>query len=259
MHLGYDSSRHIRDDIRVPDAEADLYLLGIGIGGFEQRSVEVDNLLRGATAIYHLTAFQSEIEAVSRGRVENLSSLYFAGENAPDTYNAMTELLISRAKEAQQYGYTCFITYGHPLYLVDTSWAIIEEATGLRVKAIPATSFIDRILCDLNFRFDYGVQIYESNFFLLHKPKIDSSVPLIISQVGEVGSDKIAERGEKMKWLMPLFKEISTLFPGDRQCDLIFSPYRSDMAPDIQSARVDELATLVSSTHTGSTLVVHGA
>jgi hypothetical protein len=80
----------------------------------------------------------------------------------------------------------------------------------------------------------------------------------VIAQVGEVGSDEIAERGRKIEWLSPLFETIAAAYPADRQCDLVFSPYRSDMAPSVVSARVDELMTLASSVHTGSTLVVHG-
>ncbi|PZF02822.1 hypothetical protein DEJ01_09860 [Curtobacterium sp. MCLR17_040] len=259
MHSGDDTLRPLRDDLRVPDAEADLYLVGLGIGGFDQRTVEVDRLLRGAAAIYHLTAFHEELQALSLGNVEDLSSLYFSGRNAASTYEDMTAYLREQTRTVREYGYVCFLTYGHPLYLVDTSWSLLQDDGGFRVKAIAATSFIDRLLCDLDYRFDYGVQIYEANVFLAQMPAVEPSTPLILSQVGEVGSDEIAERGRKLEWLTPLFEQVGNRFPPDRQCDLIFSPYRSDMAPNVVTARVDELMTLASSVHTGSTLLVHGA
>lgn len=259
MQTGDPSLRALREDLRVPDAEADFYLVGLGIGGFDQRTVEVDRLLRGATAIFHLTAFHSDLEAISLGRVEDLAPRYFSGREAAATYRHLAEYLHEQAVEIAEYGYGCFLTYGHPLYLVDTSWSLLKEASTLRVKAIAATSFLDRLLCDLKHRFDYAVQIYEANTLLERKPSVDSQTPLVIAQVGEVGSDEIAERGRKIEWLSPLFKTVAAAYPADRQCDLIFSPYRSDMAPSVVTARVGELMTLASSVHTGSALVVHGA
>ncbi|WFR67730.1 SAM-dependent methyltransferase [Curtobacterium flaccumfaciens] len=181
MHSGDDTLRPLRDDLRVPDAEADLYLVGLGIGGFDQRTVEVDRLLRGAAAIYHLTAFHEEIEALTLGKVEDLAPRYFAGKGAAATYDALTSYLTEQAQGVREYGYACFLTYGHPLYLVDTSWSILQIAAGLRIKAIAATSFVDRLLCDLNYRFDYGVQIYEANRFITQSPGIDPSTPLILA------------------------------------------------------------------------------
>lgn len=259
MESGDPTLRPLREDLRVPDAEADLYLVGLGIGGFDQRTVEVDRLLRGAAAIFHLTAFHSQLESLSLGRVEDLAPRYFSGGGAVETYRNLADYLGERSAAVAEFGYSCFLTYGHPLYLVDTSWSLLQDPSTLRVKAIAATSFIDRLLCDLGYRFDYGVQIYEANTLLARSPLLDAATPLVISQVGEVGSNQIAERGRKLEWLTPLFHSVAATYPADRQCDLIFSPYRSDMAPSVVSARVDELMTLASSVHTGSTLVVHGA
>ena len=258
MQSGDPTLRPRRDDLRVPDAEADLYLVGLGIGGFDQRTVEVDQLLRGAAAIFHLTAFHSELQELSLGRVEDLAPRYFSGSNAEVTYRDLAGHLREQSVAVAEHGYSCFLTYGHPLYLVDTSWSLLQDLPALRVKAIAAMSFLDRLLCDLGHRFDHAAQIYEANSFLVRAPLVDAATPLVISQVGEVGSNGIGERRRKVEWLTPLFEMIGSVYPADRQCDLVFSPYRSDMAPNVVSARVGEMMSLASSVHTGSTLVVHG-
>ncbi|WP_136611855.1 SAM-dependent methyltransferase [Sinomonas albida] len=250
--------RNSRSDLRVPDAKADLYLIGLGIGGFDQRTVEVDHLLRGAAAVLHLTAFDPELREICSGQVEDLSGIYFCGKRAAEVYDAMAEHVMEVALANHVLGYSCFVTYGHPLFLVDTSWDL-RRRTDLRVKPVAATSFVDQIMCDLEHRFDYGVQHYEANRFLRMSPRIDSRFPLIVSQVGEVGSDRIELRGRKLAWLTPLFEEVMEKYPNDRQCDLVFSAYRRDMAPKVSSATVGEIFTLASSVHVGTTLVVHGS
>lgn len=249
--------RNSREDVRVPDAKADLYLVGLGIGGFDQRTVEVDQILRDATVVLHLTAFDSKLRALTGGRVENLADVYFGKGTASGIYEHLTDQIADVASAYKGFGHVCFLTYGHPLFLVDTSWSLLRRPD-LLVKALPATSFVDRMMVDLDVRFDYGCQMYEANRFMALQPQLDDRVPLLVSQVGEVRSNRIGERGRKMEWVTPLFDRVSASYPSDRRCDLVFSPYRSDMAPVVNSTTVGELAALVSSVHTGSTLFVHG-
>lgn len=249
--------RNLREDLRVPDAEADLYLVGLGIGGFDQRTVEADQVLRDAITILHLTAFDKELREITSGRVEDLSGLYFEEGTANEVYERMARYVADVTANLRGVGHVCFLTYGHPLFLVDSSWSLLQS-TDLRVKALPASSFLDRVLVDLDVRFDRTCQLYEANALMVLRPNLDIRVPLMISQVGEVGSNLIAERGRKIEWVTPLFDFVSAIYPPDRRCDLVFSPYRSDMAPQVRSAVVDELPSLISSVHTGSTLFIHG-
>lgn len=246
-----------REDLRVPDAEADLFIVGLGIGGFDQRSIEVDSLLRDAMVILHLTAFDAELRKLTTGRVEDLAPVYFGSNSASDVYERITEYVAQVAHDVRGIGHVCFLTYGHPLFLVDSSWLLLTHPS-LRVKALPAVSFIDRIMVDLEARFDHGCQMYEANAMLKLRPRIDSRVPLAVSQVGEVGTGLIGERGRKGEWVAPLLDFVADNYPAGRRCDLVFSPYRRDMAPRIQSATVGELSALISSVHTGTTLYVHG-
>ncbi len=207
--------------------------------------------------VLHLTAFDSELRALATGSVRNLADVYFSGGVASDVYARMAEEIETVVNDVRGLGHVCFLTYGHPLFLVDTSWMLLNTQA-FRVKALPGTSFLDRMMVDLGARFDYGCQHYEANRFMVLRPRLDPRTPLVISQVGEVGSDAIAERPHKIEWVAPLFDRIAESYPRDRRCDMIFSPYRSDMAPQVNSTVVGELQTLTSSVHTGSTLYVHG-
>ncbi|WP_138444472.1 SAM-dependent methyltransferase [Sinomonas susongensis] len=250
--------RKVRDDLRVPDAKADLYLLGLGIGGFDQRSVEADAILRNAAVVLHLTAFDKELREICHGRVEDLSTIYFSGTDPAEIYGALADQVAQTAIDNLVLGHTCFLNYGHPLFLVDTSWMLLDTP-GLRVKAVAATSFLDQLICDLGYRFDFGAQIYEANWFLRTTPRLDPTFPLILSQVGHLNSERIEVRDRKLEWLSPLYDLLARTFPPERRCDLIFSSYRSDMAPQIVSSSIRDIQTMTSSVHSGTTLLVHGS
>ncbi|RPE77416.1 MULTISPECIES: SAM-dependent methyltransferase [unclassified Frondihabitans] len=249
-----------REDIRVPDAEADLYLIGLGIGGFDTRTVEVDELLKGSAATFHLTAFDSDLRRICGGEVIDLKSIYESDDDPRAVYRSMSNAVVDRSMNQAGSGAVLFLTYGHPLFLVDSGWQLLHEAAsiGIRVKAVAASSFIDQVLVDVRRRYDLAVQSYESHFFIRHEVVIDARMPLLLSQVGDFGSLTLRPSGRVLERLEPLLARIASIYPADRECCLIFSSWRPDVAPESLWTSVGELSTIVSSVHVGCSLYVRG-
>ncbi|MEV8325689.1 SAM-dependent methyltransferase [Kitasatospora sp. NPDC056731] len=250
-----------RADLRVPDAQADLYLVGLGIGGFDRRSVEADQILRDSRRILHLTAYDSDLRLRYDGEVTDLEQVYAADPNPGQVYHAMAARVLEAAAEGRGHGPVSFLTYGHPLFLVDTGWLLQEAAQrhGLTVKAVPATSFLDTLLIDVGARFDYAVQAYDANAFYLHSVVPDTRFPLVLSQFGSFGTDRLRDREDLYGRLSPLTARLRDLYPADRAVAAVLSAWRSDMAPQISHATVGELDSLVSSSHSGMTLYIGGS
>ncbi|MGG5170899.1 SAM-dependent methyltransferase [Pseudarthrobacter sp. J1738] len=253
--------RNNREDLRVPDAKADVYLVGLGIGGFERRTVEADEVLKECATILHLTAFHDELSSRYGAEVINMSDIYESDSDAQNVYDAMTVQFMDYAMGRLFLGPVAFVSYGHPLFLVDSSWSISAHCreAGVRAKALPGTSFIDQALIDLGERFDYGFQALESNHFFKQKITPDLRLPLLISQVGDFGSGELRTSGRVLERVQPLFDRIRALYPKDRACALFFSSWRMDMAPDVRWSTVGELDALASSIHIGSSLYVRGS
>lgn len=252
--------RYPRKDLRVPDAEADLYLVGLGIGGFSRRSVETDELLRGCASILHLTAFHELLTKTYQTEVINLKSIYEASNDASRVYESMTSTIITYVKERRFLGPIAFVTYGHPLLLVDTSWSLIEicKTTDIRCKPILGSSFIDQALIDIEDRFDHGIQMFEANHFYQKSIHPDTRTPVILAQVGDFGSNKLRQHTQKLERLLPLFNHLQKHYPPGRKCAAFFSPWRSDMSPDISWTTIKDIHTLASRIHTGSSLYITG-
>ncbi|QSZ49201.1 SAM-dependent methyltransferase [Arthrobacter sp. D5-1] len=252
--------RNLREDLRVPDAKADLYLVGLGIGGFNRRTIETDEALRSCATILHLTAFDKEIREQYTSNIINLQSTYEATDHAVTAYELMEEFVFDHVERNHFLGSVAFMTYGHPLFLVNSGWNLLERCSslGFRAKALPATSFVDQVLIDLGKRFDAGVQLYEAATFMQHEVAVDPRFPLLLSQVGDFGTDSLRINGNRVARLMPLLEYVKASYPADRMCTLIMSPWRSDMGPEMAVVSVGDIETLVSSIHTGCSVYVDG-
>jgi hypothetical protein len=249
-----------REDLRVPDAEADLYLVGLGIGGLDSRSVEVDAILRQASVVLHLTAFDDSLRAMSSGLVVDLRLLYESDDDPKIVYDSITHAVLCQATDQSPGRYVAFASYGHPLNLVDSNWDILSQARshGLRAKAIAATSFVDQVLVDLEHRFDRGLQAYEANFFMERRVEVDPRIALLLSQVGHFHTKKLRTHTNIVSRMHPLMSRLGELYPSERRCCVIFSSWRSDMAPEVAWTTIGEIAAIVSSIHTGCSLFVAG-
>ncbi|MEU2856311.1 SAM-dependent methyltransferase [Streptomyces syringium] len=250
-----------REDLRVPDAQADLYLVGLGIGGFDRRSVEVDNLLKSAQKVLHLTAFDADLRQLCAGDVVDLEQIYGTGSDPRQVYQEMATQALLAGADARKEGYACFLVYGHPLFLVDSGWWIEQAAAeyGITVKAIPATSFLDSLLVDLGTRFDRAVQSYEANVFYRYQIEPDTRFPVVLSQFGSFDVSRLRQRDNLYGRLAPLTRRLRDLYPADRPVAAVLSAWRADMAPQISHSIVGEIDTLVSSSHSGMSLYIGGS
>jgi hypothetical protein len=252
--------RTLRDDIRVPDAKADLYLVGLGIGGFDRRSVEADLVLRECAVVLHLTAFDAELRETYAGQVVDLAAIYQESDDALAVYARMAAHIVEHLESAAFLGPIAFVCYGHPLYLVDSSWQLMDICSrrGYRVKALAAPTFVGQALADLGVRFDVGFQCYEARFFHQSEIAIDARIPLVLAEVGDFGTSRLRDSKRSATRVMPLLERVQSLYPGTRRCAVFMLSWREDMAPEVHWGTVGDISALASSVHIGSSLVITG-
>lgn len=249
-----------REDLRVPDAEADIYLVGLGIGGFERRTVEAHNIMSRCALIIHLSAFDEALRANYGADVHDLNHLYASGDDPSATYAAIVDVVLRAHKDFRRFGPIALVVYGHPLWLVNSSWELLRAGTkgGPRVKVVPGTSFLDQIIGDLGIRIDVCSQMHESTLFFRESVIPDIRYPLVLSQFGDFESPNLRPTGDPVARLQPLVQRLKDLYPPERLTCLILSPWRGDMEPQVNRVTVRDLGTALPSTHTGMSLVVHG-
>lgn len=249
-----------RANLFVPDAEADIYIVGLGIGGFERRTVEADIILRHSAYIFHLTAFDTELKlAYPNSSVVNHIHLYSEYDDPKLVYEDMANAVAEVASCIDLGRPISFLVYGNPVVLVDSARILHDKAKkiGMRVKIIPAISFLDESISLFQAGLDYAMQYYEATFFVKNEIKPDLRFPVILSQVGDFNSDKLRPDYSSTRFA-DLYNYIKGLYKSDlsRKIDLYLLPWRKDMEPQVTSYQVRTIHEM--KPHVGMSILIHG-
>ncbi|WP_419421632.1 SAM-dependent methyltransferase (plasmid) [Legionella sp. D16C41] len=172
-----------------------MYIVGCGIKFLSHLTLEVKLLIESCDFVLYLVndpAIKRWIEENSRNS-KSLDSLYFVNSDRKAAYNSISYEVIKYAKKNKT---TCFVTYGHPLFLSNSSQSLIKEVgrncSDIEVDVLPGISSLDSLCCDL--RIDPsmgGMQAYEATDFLKENYIINKSSHIILWQIGVVGIKKI--------------------------------------------------------------------
>ena len=160
-----------------------LYLVGLGIRGAAQVTLETEAVLRRCTRVYYIhddPAVAAYLRDVCP-RVFNAARYYTEGRSFRRTYEA---IIAAVTRSAVRWPPVAIAVYGHPLvYVVLANWLLKEPPPGLRVKALPAVSALDCLFTDLNLNpADAGLQMYDANQLLLKRRPLQPDVPCLIWQ-----------------------------------------------------------------------------
>jgi uncharacterized protein YabN with tetrapyrrole methylase and pyrophosphatase domain len=165
-----------------------LTVVGTGIR-LSQISVESRACIQSADKLLFLvsdpvtSAWLMEIHP----RAESLYHLYSTRKLRSTTYREMVERILSCVREGLN---VCAAFYGHPGVFAYPPHEAIRRARleGFSARMLPGISAEDCLFADLGIDpSTNGCQSFEATDFLIHGRKIDSSVSLILWQIGVVG------------------------------------------------------------------------
>lgn len=175
-----------------------LFIAGIGIKFLSHMTLEVQSIIQKSDSVIYLVnepAMKRWIEENSKKAI-SLDAIYFNFQERNDAYQAICREVINIAAQNKN---TCFILYGHPLILSNSSEQLIKEikerALHIDIEILPGISSIDTLLCDLCVDpGSGGLQAFEATEFLNKNYKINIDSHLILWQVGVVGVEKIIQK-----------------------------------------------------------------
>lgn len=198
-----------------------INLIGVGIKGFKQVTLEAIEAIQASHKVYHLTLFHNELSALN-ANTSNLTPLYTSSESS-NVYEIITKQIIDAANEGE---IVSFVVYGHPLFLVDSSISIIEAARQkeITVKVIPGISSIDAIWT--LFARDpgrEGIQIIEANALMKPGIMIDKNLDVYITQVTEykLPFNRYLKVKDYPDGISEITNKLLTIYPKDHEVSLI--------------------------------------
>lgn len=119
---------------------------------------------------------------------ESLYNSYGVGKHRAETYEEMTERILAPLRAGVE---VCAAFYGHPGVLVCPGHESVRRARreGFEARMLPAISAEDCLYADLDLDPGvHGCQSFEATDFLVHRRRFDPSSPLILWQIGAVGT-----------------------------------------------------------------------
>lgn len=172
-----------------------LFVVGSGIKFLSHLTFETLGLIKQCDCVCFLVndpAMKKWIIDNSKKSI-SLDELYFKTNLRKNSYDSISTEIV---KIAKAHDTTCFVTYGHPLVLSDTSTKVIKELgennQEIMIEVLPGISSLDTLLCDL--KFDPGVlglQVYESTAFINGNYNVNTNSHFILWQIGISGVNTI--------------------------------------------------------------------
>lgn len=167
----------------------DIYIVGLGMVGYRQLTIEGDEALRRCHSVFVINANRFVIEHLQERykQVIDLTANYEKGRLRKKIYAEMADVVIEAGRARPPVG---FAPYGHPYVYVTPTTLITDGATqaNLRVKNLPGISSLDCLLIDLQLEpATHGLQMYEATDLIVYGRPIQPDVPCLVWQIGAVG------------------------------------------------------------------------
>jgi hypothetical protein len=166
-----------------------LVVVGSGIKAVGHFTLEAQAHLQQADIVLYAAADPVTDMWVERQNPHcfDLYQYYANDKNRIVTYVQMTERILDEVRAGK---YVCAVFYGHPGVFVTPSHNAIEIARreGYEARMLPAVSAEDCLYADLGVDPSIpGLQIFEATDLLLRQRQIDTTMNLMLFQVGCVG------------------------------------------------------------------------
>ena len=178
----------------MPDNEGVLIIVGSGIKLLGHMTLEAKTHIEQADIVLYLVNETVTAEWIHRlnDRAQSLHTLYADDKPRRKTYEEIVEAILDEVRRGQR---VCLVFYGHPGVFVNPGLRALHRARaeGYTAYMTPGISAEDCLFVDLNLDpAENGCQSYEASDFLIRPRRFDSTVPMILWQVGVVGQTGIA-------------------------------------------------------------------
>src|SRR6266850_5424012 len=218
-----------------------IALTGIGIGGFEQTTLQTLETFEKARIIFHLTSYHQRLKKYCK-RVVNLEKEYWTGEVDTDVYPRMANIVLDEAKKGPG---VVMVGDGHPAYYDDVTWDIYRRAKrrGLSVKILPAISSIDSMAANCGLEINTGgFQIFDATTIVALNQDINPHIDTLIMQIGWFGTSLVFDITHSKKGrFKPFIKYLRRFYPKDHPVKVMEAPFTERHPPVVISTKLGSL------------------
>lgn len=202
----------------------DIYMLGAGIRHTLQLTIETVQALEASRVVFALHDHEGVIADLRRycPDVRDLAPVYRGKSTRREAYAEIADMVVAEAAAGPT---VALIVHGHPLLLVSATAMVFDSAreSGMMVCALPAVSFLDTLLCDLEYEHGYALQVLEASTMLERSILPSPAMSLFVTQVATVLDYRVARGAPLAATLEPLVTHLTRVYPADHPCEMLLS------------------------------------
>lgn len=216
-----------------------LVVVGTGIRTTGQLTVEAIAWMKAADRLFHLVADPVALEVIRACRPDGATDLrdhYTDGGPRRRAYESMAEAIVA---ELDRGATVCAAFYGHPGVFARAPHLAVELARrrGHRADMLPAVSAEDCLFAELLIDPGDGCAQYEATNFLLHDHVPDTTIHLLLWQIGMLGDWTHRTDRDPSHNLALLADKLAEWYPRDHPVTVyqasvhLDTPPRADRVP----------------------------
>lgn len=232
----------------------DLSLVGVGLDPSRHMTAEAKAVLRESRIVFHLTASHELIRSLAGGKTVDLGEHYRETASS-EVYSEQVDIILSELELGPG---VAFVTYGHPMVLVDTCQMLLSHlrALGRTWRVVSGISSIavmlERLTLDVGLA---GLMVIEANKMVINQVRPDPTVSTFILQVGAYGALELtlARRNHPDRFT-GLRDYLMQTYRPDHPAVLITCSFRDNMEDILHHTTVGGLANDADAIHTGMSL-----
>ena len=229
----------------APSAEADIYIVGLGLVAVQQITKEVDAAIRRSNEVLYLDISPGVAAYLKHicPRATSLYSCYKEGEARTQAYKRMVTQTLAAALDHPP---VSMAFYGHPLVYALPPFLIVQVAPllGLTVKTFPGVSALDCLLVDLGLDpATHGLQMYEATDLLLRQRPLQPDVPCLLWQVGTVESSLFSRAANEPGRFIKIRDYLLRFYPPEHRMKAVNSasePFQRSTFREFALKDIDE-------------------
>jgi len=195
----------------------DVYIVGLGTVNVDQVTREASRAISASVEVLFLDdgiATRAFLEERC-GRVSDLSEHFVVGRSRIESHHHIAARVIDAALTHMP---VTLAIGGHPTHLAPATFLVRDLAglMGLNVEVLPGISAMDQLLAELMIDpASHGLQSFEATDLLLRRRPIASDVPLMIWQVGLVGTHLHTQGPRRPEAFEPLTRHLLRFYPAN--------------------------------------------
>lgn len=225
-----------------PPAGGSLTVVGTGIMAVHQLTVEAVAEMAAAEALLHVIGepMQEDVLAMINPAAETLTGYYADDTDRGQTYEAMIQHILGEVVAGKR---TVAAFYGHPGVFVYPTHEAVRRARvmGFPARMLPGVSAEDCLVADLGIDPGDGCHSFEATDFLARRRRPDTSVHLLVWQIGALGDLSGGAAGYDPHTFMLLVRKLVAAYGPGHPVTVYEAPFAPNGRPTVQTVSIGDL------------------